>query len=70
MEKVMYEGKEHLIVADYGNGQIEIREVNGRRELLVSKDKVHPVPKKETDTNSHSSLLFKQKKNSLWKIKM
>lgn len=46
MEKVLYEGKEHLIVADYGNGQIEIREVSGRREILVSKDKIQPVPKR------------------------
>ncbi len=66
MEKVMYEGKEHLIVADYGNGQIEIREVNCRREILVSIDKIHPVPEKETDSNSHASLPLKQKKNSFW----
>lgn len=46
----MYEGKEYLIVADYGNGQIEIREVKSRKEILVSKDKLHPVQKKETDT--------------------
>lgn len=49
MDKVMYEGKEHIIVADYGNGQIEIREVNGRKEILVSKDKIHPVPKEDSN---------------------
>jgi len=49
MEKVMYEGKEHIVVADYGNGQIEIREVNGRREILVSKDKTQPVSKKDSN---------------------
>lgn len=34
------EGKLHIIVADYGNGQLEIREVNGRTEHLVSIDKI------------------------------
>jgi len=27
-------------VADYGNGQIEIRDINGRMERLVSKDDI------------------------------
>ena len=49
MEKVMYQGKEQIIVADYGNGQIEIREVNGRKEILVAKDKTQPVPKKDSN---------------------
>lgn len=41
---VLYEGKLHTIVADYGNGQIEIREVNGYKEHLVFKDKTQTVP--------------------------
>jgi len=62
MENVMYEGKEYMIVADYGNGQIEIREVKSRREVLVSKDKIQPVIKMD----SHATLQITQKKNSLW----
>jgi len=44
MEIVLYDGKLHIIVADYGNGQIEIREVDGRMERLVAKDKTQTVP--------------------------
>lgn len=49
MEKILFEGKLHIIVADYGNGQIEIREMNGRMERLVSRDDIQSVPQKDAE---------------------
>ena len=47
MEIVLYDGKLHTIVTDYGNGQIEIREVNGHKERLVFKDKTQTAPQED-----------------------
>ena len=65
MEKILFEGKLHIIVADYGNGQIEIREMNGRMERLVSKDDIQSVPQKDAKKQRSFLIMLTHTKSSV-----